>query len=103
MEKDERPIDRIRQLVDWLIENRIVKSMSAFEKVCGLSHHYIRNLSATEKGNPGIDVAAKIYTVFPTLNLEWLVVGNGRMWKKKDDDDLVNKIKADIINKLILM
>ena len=104
MENDnERPIDRIKQVADWLTEKKIVKSVNAFERVCGLSHLYIRNLSATEKGNPGMDVAAKIYAAFPSLNLEWLVTGKGKMWKKKEDDALINKIKSDIINKLILI
>lgn len=103
MEKnDERPVDRIKDFANWLIENKIIKSMYAFEKLCGLSHFYIKNLSATEKGNPGVDTIAKIYEVFPVVSLEWLVAGKGKMFKAKGtDEEIGNMIKIRIINKLL--
>ena len=98
----ERPIDRIKMLADWLIENGVIKSIYAFERVCGLSKLYVRNLLATQKGNPGIEVVARIYDVFPMVSIEWLVTGRGNMWKRKgDDEDIANAVKQILLMKLI--
>ena len=103
MEKETiRPVDRISQLMQWLVDNEVLKSAYAFEKVCGLSKFYIRNLSATEKGNPGVDTVAKIYDVFPQVNLEWLVTGKGKMFKVKgNDEEMADLIRKHLISNLI--
>lgn len=46
-----------------------------FEKVCGLSNAYIKNIS---KGI-GADKLEKILSQFPQLNRVWLLTGNGDM------------------------
>lgn len=46
-----------------------------FEKVCGLSNAYIKNIS---KGI-GADKLEKILNQFPELNRTWLLTGNGDM------------------------
>ena len=101
-ENTNRPVDRIRQLADWLIANEVLKSMYAFEKICNLSKHYVKNLSATEKGNCGIDTVANIYEVFPSVNLEWLVCGKGKMFKLKGDDtEIADSIRKNLIFRMI--
>lgn len=102
MEK-ERPIDRIKALAQWLIEHKVIKSMYAFEKVCNLSKRYVKNLSVTEKGNPSVEVVAQIYEVFPSLNLEWMVTGKGKMWKGNGtDDELAESIRKQLLAILML-
>lgn len=101
LENKGRPVDRIRSLADWMIEHKVLKSHYAFEKVCGLSTYYLRNLSATEKGNPGVDTICKIYTTFPHVNLEWLVTGEGRMFRQKNDEKLVNDIRMSLLERLM--
>ena len=99
----ERPIDRIRALADWLIEKKVVKSITQFENVCGMSPKYIRNLRATEKGNPGVETIAGIYDVFPSVSLKWLVTGKGGMFPpSKNEDELVEKMRLDIIAREVL-
>lgn len=49
----------------------------AFEKACGLSNGYIRNI----KGNLGNDKLTDILTAFPELNESWLLYGEGEMLK----------------------
>ena len=102
MEANNRSVDRIRQLCDWLITNKVIKTVYAFEKVCGLSHHYIKNLAATEKGNAGVDTIAKIYDIFPAVNLEWLVCGTGKMFKiRGTDEEIADSIRKKLIERLI--
>lgn len=101
-QREIRPVDRISQLAQWLIDNEVLKSSYAFEKVCGLSRFYIRNLNATEKGNAGVDTIAKIYDIFPQINLEWLVTGKGKMFKiKGTDDEIAEAIRKHLILRLI--
>lgn len=103
MEK-ERPIDRIKKLSQWLIDHKVLKSQYAFEKVCGLSKRYVKNLSVTAKGNPSIEVVAQIYEVFPGMNLEWMVTGKGEMWKKKGtDEEIVESVKKQLLTRLMLL
>lgn len=102
MEK-ERPIDRIKAFAQWLIDNKVIKSMYVFERICGLSLRYVKNLSATEKGNPGVEVVAKIYEVFPDMNLEWMVTGKGRMWKiRGTDEEIAEAVKKRVLAILML-
>lgn len=99
---NDRPVDRIKQLSNWLIKNKVLKSTYAFEKVCGLSKYYIKNLSATEKGNAGVDTIAKIYERFPAVSLEWLVCGTGKMFKVRGtDEELADAIRKRLLEHLI--
>lgn len=101
-QREIRPVDRLSQLMQWLIDNEVLKSSYAFEKVCGLSKFYLRNLSATEKGNPGVDTIAKIYDVFPQINLEWVVTGKGKMFRiKGTDEEIADTIRKNLISRLI--
>ena len=100
-ENENRPIDRVYALAQWMVEHKALKSVYAFEKLCGLSNLYIRNLRATEKGNTGVDTIAKIYDAVPSVSLEWLVMGRGRMFKKKDEKEILDDIKRNIIERLM--
>jgi hypothetical protein len=103
MEKNyDRGIDRINALARWLIEHKVVMSLQGFETTCGLSRYYIKNLSATEKGNPGLDVVAKIYDVFPSVNLKWLVTGKGNMFSVRNEDELAERLRIDMVTNQVL-
>lgn len=103
MENKERPIDRIRQLADWLIEHNVIRSLVKFEEVCGLSKNYVKNLSATGKGNPGVDTIASIYDAFPTVSLKWLITGKGPMFTMRNEADLVARMTLDMVSHEVLM
>lgn len=101
-QKTERPVDRIKSLSRWLIDNEVLKSVYAFEHLCGLSDHYIKNLNATEKGNAGVDTIAKIFEAIPLVDLEWLVTGKGKMFRiKGTDEEVAGEIKKRLIARLI--
>lgn len=100
--KKERSVDRIKEFVKWLIDHNIVKSEMAFERVCGLSNRYIKNLLATEKGNAGADTIAAIYEVFPTVSVKWLVTGKGGMFGNRNADSLVDQMRLDMVSAEVL-
>lgn len=83
--KKNRPVDRIKALAQFYIDHKAIRSMRVFEDACGLSQRYIKNLYLTEHGNPGVETVAQIYRAFKGINLEWLVLGDGKMFKVDDD------------------
>lgn len=99
---ENRPIDRIKALTAWLIEHGVIKSIRQFEEICGLSRHYVRNLSATEKGNPGVDIIASIFEAFPSVSLKFLITGKGKMFAAKDEAELAERMRLDIVSKEVL-
>ena len=84
-----RPIDRIKAIAQFYIDNGALASMKNFEEACDLSSNYVKNLSATQKGNPGVDVVAKIYRTFKGISLNYIILGEGDMftipWKEALD------------------
>lgn len=92
----ERPVDRIRAFADWLVANHVIKSIARFEEACGLSKNYIKNLMATEKGNPGVETIAAIYDVFPGVSLKWLVVGKGSMFTSRNEAEVIERMRLDL-------
>ena len=59
---------------------------TAFEDKCGLSHGAISSIKV--KG-PSVEVLAKISSVFPELNLHWLITGVGPMFLPKREKTLI--------------
>lgn len=64
-----------QRLTDFIYYKRI--SVSKFEKLIEVSNGYVNNL----KKNIGTDKLEKILRVFPDLDPEWLLFGNGEMIK----------------------
>ena len=65
--------DRLTQFIEY---KKIPRS--AFEKRCGLSNGYTRNI----KENIGSSKLENILSTFPELNRVWLLTGAGEMLKK---------------------
>ena len=80
---EERAIDRLRQFVLYLKQNKTITGTSQFEKTCGLSNKYIANTAT--KGRPGsmvTDIISRIHSKYPELNITWLCTGDGDMLDK---------------------
>lgn len=97
MEKKERPIDRVKEFVNWVVENDVVKTEIAFERICGFSKHYIKNLCGSEKGNVGVDTIAAIYERFPSINVKWFVTGKGGMFGNRSMEGLADALRSELI------
>ena len=64
------------------VKQRLIKFMSyremsasRFERMCGLSNGYFNKL----RNAPGLDKIDKMLRVFPELNREWVLTGEGSM------------------------
>ena len=86
--KNNRAADRIMELANFYIDNKVMRGQHSFEGACGLSKRYIKNICMTEHGNPGVDTIAKIYNTFKVVNLHWLVLGEGKMFTVSKEEAL---------------
>ena len=56
-------------------------SKNKFEQMCGLSKRYISNISQSLQP----DKLRAISSVFPELNIDWLILGRGSMIRTDDE------------------
>ena len=75
-----------------LIEN-LKMSQSEFAQATGVSPSAITQLK-NSNGNLSIDNVMKIGKTFPNLSLEWLISGEGEMWKHIEDSGELNLFSA---------
>lgn len=69
-----------QRLIDFISYKKI--SIRAFEKAVGLSNGYVNNISVSIK----YEKMQMISLRFPELNPIWLMMGEGEMLKKSDED-----------------
>lgn len=67
----------IKERIEIFIERQGIKR-SVFERLCGLSNSYTRNL----KVSPSMDKIEDILNAYPELNRVWLLSGEGEMLKE---------------------
>lgn len=78
MKTEKKPISRLLEFIDYLIESKKVDSMADFERVCGLYYGSIAN----QKRGTGLlngGLLYDIYKAFPDLNIDWVITGRGSM------------------------
>lgn len=58
-------------------------SVSSFARALGLCDQTIRGIVVQKRNKPSFDLLSKIIETFPTINAEWLLTGNGKMFHEK--------------------
>lgn len=100
-----KPIDRIVLFIDYLKESQKVKSVAEFERICGFGYGFISN-QKRGAGWMNVNMLNVISSVYPELNIDWVVTGRGVMLY----NDLCTHYQAayeaashqiDILNKII--
>ena len=106
---EEKVIDRLIQFADFCKSQKLCKSRSEFERMCGLAHNYLYNTTINTKSSIGSDHLARIKDRFPMLNLTWAITGKGIMIQQAPEegykiayDTLMRRLNElrDEINKL---
>lgn len=87
-----KPIERLKEFISMK-----GLSDSAFEKKAGLSNGYITN---STKGTGGLnsETIMKLYSVFPEINLMWIITGDEAFKEGRQENFSVNairKLKSD--------
>ncbi len=93
---NQRSIDRLYKFASWCKEKKYVKTLNEWESVCGLGGKYLSNTLQSPKGSVGAEVLEKVYRQFPTINLTWVVTGEGVM--TLSDTERALGLKAEIGN-----
>lgn len=91
--EEERSIERLHKFAQYCKVHGKVKRISDFENKCGLGQHYITNMLRKGKGSVGSDVMSRVFNIFPELNLEWLITGQGEMIKPGESDPVMDAYK----------
>ena len=47
-------------------------------------------------------MVAKIYDVFPSINLKWMVTGKGNMFTVRNEDELAERLRIDMVTNQVL-
>lgn len=76
----------IKDRIETFIEHQGIRR-SAFEKSCGFSNGYTRNL----KENPSASKIEDILNTYPELNRIWLMTGEGEMLKESQNSEANNE------------
>lgn len=59
-------------------------SQSSFAESIGVARASVSHI-LSGRNKPGFDFIENMARVYPTLNMEWLITGKGRMYKHNDD------------------
>lgn len=79
----------IKERIEIFIKHQGIRR-SAFEKSCGFSNGYTRNL----KENPSATKIEDILSVYPELNRVWLLSGEGEMLNTDSNDEQPVALKS---------
>ena len=69
----------VRERVEFLLK-KIKLSQTEFESRSGYSRVVLSNFLSGKTDKPRIDLLEALIKVFPTLNLNWLITGQGDIW-----------------------
>ena len=88
--------ERMKQLVDD------IGTKNSFSKAIGVNPSVVGNIVGRRLSKPSFEVIEKIMQKFPDVNLEWLILGKGTMWKPaKPNAKKIQDQQSALINKTI--
>ncbi len=63
---------------------------SKFADIIGVNRSSISHI-LSGRNNPSLDILQKVLTKFPHINPDWLLLGQGSMFRNKSDESLLHK------------
>ena len=96
MQEKENKFSLIKERIIYFIENQSIKKKDFFNKVGITSANFRGNAVNTPLNSTAIE---NIFTLYPEINLEWLITGNGNMIKtgvlysQKNVENVINDPK----------
>lgn len=75
----------VNERVNFLINTIKAGNKSAFAKEVGVGGGVIQDIVAGRLNKPSFDVLNKIVNAYPTINIEWLVTGEGHPFKARPE------------------
>lgn len=89
--------ERYILLINELIERKLITNSKEFALQIGIS---VSSITEIGKGrtNVGLSLIQKTVLHYPLISLEWLICGNGFMFKDEDPKLNIQNINREIIN-----
>lgn len=80
-------IDRIYEVIKYLD-----LPLSSFERNCDIGNGYLAKMKSSN-GSVGADIIKRIVNKYPFINIDWLVLGTGVMYHKKNVISPIYRLK----------
>lgn len=100
MQKKYQILDNIKERIIYFIENEKIKKVHFFNEIGVTSANFRGNQIKTSLSSNTIE---KIITLYPHLNVEWVLTGKGEMYKNQEEVGIVMEptenynLKSEII------
>lgn len=98
---------RFTEVVNYLLESRVLKNQAQLAQILSLSKGYVSQLVNGQR-EPSSDVVRKLANLFPTINENWLLTGAGAMLKENSENLPQNEVteqpqEQGMIDKLLFL
>jgi hypothetical protein len=100
MQKKYQILDNIKERIIYFIENEKIKKVHFFNEIGVTSANFRGNQIKTSLSSNTIE---KIITLYPHLNVEWVLTGKGEMYKNQEEVGIITEptenynLKSEII------
>lgn len=74
----------INDRILYIIENKANKNKKQFAEMISVAPQVIQNIVSGRRNKPSFDILNAIISTFDDINSEWLITGNGEMFKNID-------------------
>lgn len=74
----------INDRILYIIENKANKNKKQFAEMINVAPQVIQNIVSGRRNKPSFDILNAIISTFDDINSEWLITGNGEMFKNID-------------------
>lgn len=71
----------INDRILYIIENKANKNKKQFAEMINVAPQVIQNIVSGRRNKPSFDILNAIISTFDDINSEWLITGNGEMFK----------------------
>ena len=68
---------------------------NSFSSKIGVHAQMLANITGPRQSKPGTDFLEKVLNHFPELNIEWLLIGKGEMFKSHADQEELMELKDE--------
>lgn len=77
-------LKEINDRILYIIENKANKNKKQFAEMINVAPQVIQNIVSGRRNKPSFDILNAIISTFDDVNSEWLITGNGEMFKNID-------------------
>lgn len=88
-------ISNINERILYIIENQCDNNQKKFANLIGFAPQVVYNIVSGRKSKPSFDVLNAIISSFVDIDSEWLLTGNGSMFKRKENNIVAEPVTSN--------